>query len=559
MPRAYANDTLNTARITWTLVNAGATDALGDNVYRLEYAYYQGSPTASGTPTNVGFKDYTHAEVIARFGGTSSVSLAFSGSTAGYIGHQQVLSFPTTHPYTVDYRAQRADGTVPDTPVTVQPSKTGTLPAGSGDVGPLPAAPAGYELVPGQSTDVTISSAGTNTFTYYYRDLPPSITGATASMIEKGSTFDPRSGVTASDGVDGTLTGTMTVTGAVDPAVPGSYTLTYRVTDSIGNTTTVTRVVTVVDTTPPPLTVNSIPEASTTVSGTSEPGATITVTLPSGGTQTTTAGADGTWSVTSPTPLMGGQQVRVVATDASNNASPATTVTIATEYVATTITKVWSDPLTSTHPEVTLRLSRNGVEDRALTLPPGTTSVSLTDLPRYSTDPATLGTENTWSLTEDRHPDYAGTVTGSRAAGFTVTNTRILATVTLTKTDPSGDPLAGATFGLFDATGTELGRSTTDDQGRVTFTQVTSGDHYLQELVAPPGHRLATQQHTFTVTADTPTISFTVANHPIRATLPETGTWGPLVPAAGVVLLVAALVLALRGRPRSGEDADASP
>ena len=50
--------------------------------------------------------------------------------------------------------------------------------------------------------------------------------------------------------------GTVTATGNVDTNTPGSYTLTYNFTDSGGNAAiTVTRTVTVVDTTAPVLTI----------------------------------------------------------------------------------------------------------------------------------------------------------------------------------------------------------------------------------------------------------------------------------------------------------------
>ncbi len=80
---------------------------------------------------------------------------------------------------------------------------------------------------------------------------PPVITllGANPMTVEVGSTFaDP--GATASDTCAGDLTSQIVVTGSVNPAVVGTYTLTYSVSDGF-NTTSVTRSVNVVDTTPP--------------------------------------------------------------------------------------------------------------------------------------------------------------------------------------------------------------------------------------------------------------------------------------------------------------------
>jgi LPXTG-motif cell wall-anchored protein len=76
---------------------------------------------------------------------------------------------------------------------------------------------------------------------------PPVLTAPAASSIQTGSTFDPATGVTATDDKDGDLTSAVTVAGTVDTATEGTYTLTYSVTDAAGNTTTATRQVTVAD------------------------------------------------------------------------------------------------------------------------------------------------------------------------------------------------------------------------------------------------------------------------------------------------------------------------
>ena len=62
-------------------------------------------------------------------------------------------------------------------------------------------------------------------------------------------------GATASDNVDGDITGSVSLSGTVDVTTAGSYTLTYAVSDAAGNAATaVTRTVTVVNTTAPVLT-----------------------------------------------------------------------------------------------------------------------------------------------------------------------------------------------------------------------------------------------------------------------------------------------------------------
>lgn len=542
LPSHYANNSINTARITWSLTNAGTTDALTDNTYTLTYFYYQGASSAAGTPTVTGSKSYTYAEMLTMFGGTSTVSVGLSGSTGSLINERQTLAFPATYPYTVNYRVQTAAGVNTTIPVTGLTSKTGTLPAGPADVGPLPTAPTGYELVAGQSTHVTISSTGTNTFTYYYRDLPPTLTGVTDAHVELGSTFDPRAGVSATDGVDGNITANITISGTVDTNTPGTYQLIYSVTDSAGNTVTATRVITVSDTTAPAApTINPIAETATTVSGTAEPGSTVRVTFPDGSTGTTTTDASGAWTLPAPSPLMGGQQVSATATDAAGNQSPPASVTIATEYVSTTITKVWDDPLLTTYPDAEVVVLQNGTAYRTVpiaggVLAGGTTQVTPTDLPRYAAD----ATEYTYTITETPPAGYTVAITGDRTAGFTVTNTRILADVVLTKTNPAGDPVTGATYGLFAADGTSLGTAITDAAGQVTFTSLPVGDYYLQETAAPAGYRLADAQHTFSVVEGQPTIALATVDHPLLTEFPATsGTSTAPFTIVGLALLVA--------------------
>lgn len=102
LPTTYANNSINTVRVTWSLTDPGSTDALTDNSYTLAYSYYQGSGTAAGTPTVTGSKSYTYTEMLAMFGGTSTVRMGLSGTTA-------------------------ADGTQTTTAVSGLTSKTGSL------------------------------------------------------------------------------------------------------------------------------------------------------------------------------------------------------------------------------------------------------------------------------------------------------------------------------------------------------------------------------------------------------------------------------------------------
>ena len=77
-------------------------------------------------------------------------------------------------------------------------------------------------------------------------DQDPVISGAVDKTINRGSTFVPLAGITATDEEDGDLTSSIVYSGNVNPNVAGVYQATYTVSDSAGNTDTVTITITVV-------------------------------------------------------------------------------------------------------------------------------------------------------------------------------------------------------------------------------------------------------------------------------------------------------------------------
>ena len=80
------------------------------------------------------------------------------------------------------------------------------------------------------------------------------LNGDAQITVEVGTTYTDL-GATASDNYDGDISADINVTNPVDTSVIGTYTVTYNVTDSSGNDATeVTRVVNVVDTTIPVIT-----------------------------------------------------------------------------------------------------------------------------------------------------------------------------------------------------------------------------------------------------------------------------------------------------------------
>jgi hypothetical protein len=68
------------------------------------------------------------------------------------------------------------------------------------------------------------------------------ILGSNPVTVAKNSTYTD-AGATASDSIDGNLTGSIVATSNVNTSVPGSYSVTYKVTDSSGNVSQATRTV----------------------------------------------------------------------------------------------------------------------------------------------------------------------------------------------------------------------------------------------------------------------------------------------------------------------------
>ncbi|WP_338676781.1 SpaA isopeptide-forming pilin-related protein [Streptomyces sp. SCSIO 30461] len=79
-------------------------------------------------------------------------------------------------------------------------------------------------------------------------------------------------------------------------------------------------------------------------------------------------------------------------------------------------------------------------------------------------------------------------------------------TVTILKKDPAGDVLGGATFTLYDATGTEAAMGRTDTTGKLAFTGLAPGIYRLKEVSSgsPLHDTVADQDVIVTPGADTP-------------------------------------------------------
>ncbi len=109
---------------------------------------------------------------------------------------------------------------------------------------------------------VTTTKVGTYILTYKVSDVygntttvtrkvtvrsneKPVISDVKDTTIKVGDKFNTKTGITAKDKEDGSLTSKIKISGSVDTTKVGIYKLTYKVSDSDGNTKTVTRKVTV--------------------------------------------------------------------------------------------------------------------------------------------------------------------------------------------------------------------------------------------------------------------------------------------------------------------------
>lgn len=95
----------------------------------------------------------------------------------------------------------------------------------------------------------TITDSSKNTATVTRKitvdSTKPVISGAKSKTIAYNSTFNPKSGVSAKDNLDGSLTSKIKITGTVNMKKKGTYTLTYTVTDKSKNKAEVKRKITV--------------------------------------------------------------------------------------------------------------------------------------------------------------------------------------------------------------------------------------------------------------------------------------------------------------------------
>ncbi|EUJ24005.1 Ig-like domain-containing protein [Listeria cornellensis] len=150
---------------------------------------------------------------------------------------------------------------------------------------------------------------------------------ATDKTINVGDTFNPLTGVTATDKEDIDLTSSIKVVkNTVDTTKVGTYSVEYSVTDSDKNTTTKTITVTVTQADLVQTTINALTTDSVSASGKAEPNAAIVVKAGSTTIATGTVGSDGNYSLTIPKQAVE-TVVTATATKNGKTSNASTTVT----------------------------------------------------------------------------------------------------------------------------------------------------------------------------------------------------------------------------------------
>ncbi len=102
-----------------------------------------------------------------------------------------------------------------------------------------------YKLTYSVSDKAKNKASVTRTITVKKDTVKPKISGATNKTLYIGSSFNPKTGVTAKDNADGNITKKIKISGKVNMKKAGKYKLTYSVSDKAKNKASVTRIITV--------------------------------------------------------------------------------------------------------------------------------------------------------------------------------------------------------------------------------------------------------------------------------------------------------------------------
>ncbi|WP_213422548.1 Cna B-type domain-containing protein [Bhargavaea massiliensis] len=202
---------------------------------------------------------------------------------------------------------------------------------------------------------------------------------------------------------------------------------------------------------------------------------------------------------------------------------------------------------------VTIELLADGEETGITVILSGENNWSGTfaDLRKYD---AKTGKAISYTVTEPEVPEQYEVSYSIGANGeFIVTNTARTGSLTVTKVDERGDPLAGAEFELRDTDGNLIGTGTSGADGKIFFGNLDWGSYLLVETKAPEGYRLLTKPIEIKIGADRLDIKETVKNTPTDWGLPATGGFGTIPFYMVGVMMMAAAVFTLRKKKRMYE------
>ncbi|MDB4680807.1 DUF5011 domain-containing protein, partial [Akkermansiaceae bacterium] len=362
------------------------------------------------------------------------------------------------------------------------------------------------------------------------------LTGGDVTLEVGGSYDDP--GATFSDNYDTELTVTIN-SSAVDATVLGSYNVIYSATDGSGNVADqVTRKVTVVDTTPPVITLNGDAEVTIEMGGTyTEQGATV-----SDNYYTTGLDVDVTVTPTGAvnTSAEGTYEITYSVTDGSNNTGTATRTVIVDDTMPPTSPGL-SGPSLTNSPTPTL----NGVAEFGSTVRiyHGANllgSVGLDVNESYSFQVPSLE-DGSYGITATA-TDKAGNVSAASPAITVVVDTEAPAAPTLTGSSLTNSPTptltgtaeAGSTVLFYDG-GIYLGMKEADS-GSFSFTvpNLSDGSHDITATATDEAGNVSAST-IFTVMVDTtapaaPTLTGpSLTNSPSTLTLTGTAEAGSTV------------------------------
>lgn len=114
----------------------------------------------------------------------------------------------------------------------------------------------------------------------------------------------------------------------------------------------------------------------------------------------------------------------------------------------------------------------------------------------------------------------------------------IKGTVTVNKTDDSGNPLSGAKFGIYDSGNVKLQEITSGSDGKAISGELAEGDYYVKELEAPQGYIMDSAQHSFSIHAGNTEPTVSISNTAITGKVKVIKTDTNNAPLSGVVFHV---------------------